>query len=59
MAQKRAILAAIGCLVAVGFASPCDARIVRFVVEQTRSFASGMSFGDVCGGSGFLDSRIS
>ena len=47
MAQKRAILVAIGCLVAVAFAPPCDARIVRFAVEQTRSFAGGMSFGDV------------
>src|ERR1700751_4298692 len=26
---------------------PCQARVVRFVVEQTRSFAGGMSFGDV------------
>ncbi len=47
MTQSRAILAAIGWLVAVAFALPCDARVVRFVVEQTRSFAGGMSFGDV------------
>jgi hypothetical protein len=47
MTQSRAILAAIGWLVAVAFAPPCDARVVRFVVEQTRPFAGGMSFGDV------------
>jgi Alcohol dehydrogenase GroES-like domain len=47
MAQSRAILASIGWLVAVAFAAPCDARVVRLVVEQTRSFAGGMSFGDV------------
>jgi hypothetical protein len=28
-------------------AQPCQARVVRFVVEQTRSFAGGMSSGDV------------
>jgi hypothetical protein len=28
-------------------ASLAEARVVRFVVEQTRSFAGGMSFGDV------------
>jgi hypothetical protein len=47
MTQSRAMLAAIGWLVAVAFAPPCEARVVRFVVEQTRSFAGGMSFGDV------------
>lgn len=47
MAQERALLAAIGWFLAVAFAPPCDARVVRFVVEQTRSFAGGMSFGDV------------
>jgi hypothetical protein len=47
MTQSRAILAAIGWLVAVAFALPCDARVVRFVVEQTRPFAGGMSFGHV------------
>jgi hypothetical protein len=47
MAQSRAILAAIGWLVALAFAPPCEARVVRFVVEQPRSFAGGMSFGDV------------
>jgi hypothetical protein len=31
----------------MAFAPPCDARVDRFVVEQTRSFAGGMSFGDV------------
>src|SRR6516165_1398267 len=47
MAQSREILAAIGWLVVVAFAPPCEARVVRFVVEQTRSFAGGVSFGDV------------
>ena len=47
MATKRAVLAAIGCLLAVAFSHPSEARVVRFVVEQTRSFAGGMSFGDV------------
>src|SRR5712671_5661086 len=44
---KRAVLAAIGCLLTVTFAYPCEARVVRFIVEQTRLFAGGMSFGDV------------
>src|SRR3984893_6930369 len=44
---KRAVLAAIGCLLTVTFAHPCEARVVRFIVEQTRSFAGGTSFGDV------------
>lgn len=47
MAQVRALLAAIAWFVVVAFGPPCDARVVRFVVEQTRSFAGGMSFGDV------------
>src|SRR5690348_7463198 len=47
MATKRAVFAAIGCLLAIAFARPGEARVVRFVVEQTRSFAGGMSFGDV------------
>src|SRR5689334_14030446 len=46
MAQKRAVCAAIGCLLAGVFGNPCEARVVRFVVEQTRSFADGMSFGN-------------
>ena len=45
--MKRAVLAAIGCLLTVAFAHPGKARVVRFVVEQTRSFAGGTSFGDV------------
>jgi Alpha/beta hydrolase domain len=47
MATKRAVFAAIGCLLAIAFARPGEARVVRFVVEQTRSFAGGMSFGDI------------
>jgi Alpha/beta hydrolase domain len=46
MAQKRAVCAAIGCLLAGAFGNSCEARVVRFVVEQTRSFADGMSFGN-------------
>src|SRR6266446_7184361 len=44
---KRAVLAAIGCLLTVTFAHPCEARVVRFIVEHTRSFAGGTSFGYV------------
>jgi hypothetical protein len=44
---KRALLAAIGCLLTVTFAHPGETRVVRFVVEQTRSFAGGASFCDV------------
>src|ERR1700756_3061615 len=44
---KRAVLAAIGCVLTVTFAHPCEARVVRFIVEQTRTFAGGASFGDV------------
>jgi hypothetical protein len=47
MATKRAVFAAISCLLAVATAYPCEARVVRFVVEQVRSFAGGTSFGDV------------
>lgn len=45
--MKRAILAALGYFLAVVWAHPSEARVVRFVVEQTRSFAGGMSFGSV------------
>src|SRR5438067_1327038 len=47
MATKQAVLAGIGWLLAVAFNYSCEARVVRFVVEQTRSFAGGTSFGDV------------
>jgi Alpha/beta hydrolase domain len=47
MAKKMAICAALGCLLTCLFIQSCQARVVRFVVEQTRSFADGMSFGDV------------
>src|SRR2546423_11893803 len=47
MAKKWAVFAAIGCLLTFAAIQPCHARVVRFVVEQTRSFADGMSFGDV------------
>jgi Alpha/beta hydrolase domain len=47
MATKQAVLAAIGWLLAVAFNHSCEARVVRFVIEQTRSFAGDTSFGDV------------
>ena len=47
MAKKWAAFAAIGCLLTLAIVQPSQARVVRFVVEQTRSFADGMSFGDV------------
>ena len=47
MPKKWGLFAAIGCLVALAVVQPGQARVVRFVVEQTRSFAGGMSFGDV------------
>jgi len=39
------ILLAAGFLLAYVVVQPSEARVVRFVVEQRRSFASGMSFG--------------
>jgi len=47
MAKKWAAFAAIGCLLTLAIVQPSQARVVRLVVEQTRSFADGMSFGDV------------
>src|SRR6516225_7702985 len=47
MTRKWALFAAIGCLVPFAVVQSGQARVVRFVVEQTRSFAGGMSFGDV------------
>jgi len=47
MPKKCGLFAAIGCLVALAVVQPGQARVVRFVVEQTRSLAGGMSFGDV------------
>ena len=47
MAKKWAAFAAIGCLLTLAIVQPSQARVVRFVVEQTRPFADGMSFGDV------------
>ncbi|MFL5269792.1 MAG: alpha/beta hydrolase domain-containing protein, partial [Stellaceae bacterium] len=46
MTKKWTLLAAVSCLVAF-VVQPCQARVVRFIVEQTRPFAGGMSFGDV------------
>src|SRR5690242_4701037 len=47
MAKKWAAFTAIGCFLTLAIVQPSHARVVRFVVEQTRSFADGMSFGDV------------
>src|ERR1700746_2436393 len=47
MARKGGLFAAIVCLVTLAVVQPGQARVVRFVVEQTRPFAGGMSFGDV------------
>ena len=47
MSRTHAVLAAVSCLLAATFGHPSEARVVRFVVEQTRSFADGMSFGNV------------
>src|SRR2546426_1963055 len=47
MAKKSAVLVVIGLLLAAAAPGASEARVVRFVVEQTRAFAGGMSFGDV------------
>src|SRR5262245_25516986 len=45
MVRLAAVVVAIGSLLA--WAAASEARVVRFVVEQTRTFAGGTSFGDV------------
>src|SRR5262245_60289662 len=45
MARMAGIFVLIGVLLAVP--GPSQARVVRFVVDQTRTFAGGASFGDV------------
>jgi hypothetical protein len=40
-------LSVLAALVAVAFSSPAEARVVRFVVQQTRTFADGTIFGSV------------
>jgi hypothetical protein len=45
MVRNSLILFAIGFLVAAALAQPSEARVVRFVVEQQRSFADGMEWG--------------
>jgi hypothetical protein len=47
MGKLALVCFATGMIVAAGGFRPSEARVVRFVVEQTRSFAEGMSFGDV------------
>src|SRR5262245_51472771 len=46
--MRKATLAVIGALVLPAVVPwPTEARVVRLVVEQTRTFADGKSFGDV------------
>jgi hypothetical protein len=46
--MKRTIIPVLAALVLTGIApAPSDARVVRFMVEQTRQIADGKSFGDV------------
>jgi hypothetical protein len=47
MAKLALVCFATAIIVAGAGFRPSEARVVRFVVEQTRSFAEGMSFGDV------------
>jgi Alpha/beta hydrolase domain len=45
MQRRVVIVSAIGCLVATAVPGPSEARVVRFVVEQQRAFASGVEWG--------------
>lgn len=45
MLRKSLLFMATGFLLAATLAGPTEARVVRFVVEQQRSFAGGMAFG--------------
>jgi hypothetical protein len=47
MTRRWLLFAVIGLLFVVGLPRPSGARVVRFVVEQRRSFAGGTSFGNV------------
>lgn len=47
MRKKLLILLAIGFLIAMAVPSLSEARVVRFVVEQTRLFADGIAYGEV------------
>src|SRR5712691_6110464 len=47
MVKKSAVLVVIGLLLAAAAPGASEARVVRFVVEQTRTFAGGMTFGTV------------
>src|SRR5712691_11625152 len=47
MVKKSAVLVVIGLLLAAAAPGASEARVVRFVVEQTRTFAGGMNFGTV------------
>jgi hypothetical protein len=45
MQRRVVIVLAIGFLVAAAVPGPSEARVVRFVVEQQRSFAGGVEWG--------------
>jgi hypothetical protein len=47
MVRRWMILSTVGFLLLLTVPDASDARVVRFVVEQTRAFAEGMSFGNV------------
>ena len=47
MTRRWLLFVVIGLLFAVGLPRSSGARVVRFVVEQRRSFAGGTSFGHV------------
>jgi hypothetical protein len=45
MVRKSLVLLAVGFLMAAAVPGPSEARVVRFVVEQQRSFAGGVAWG--------------
>jgi hypothetical protein len=47
MAKKWLFFGTLGYVLTFAILQPSQARVVRSAVEQTRSFAAGMSFGDV------------
>src|SRR5215831_16600184 len=47
MMSKASVAVLVAALCLSAAVATCDARVVRFVVEQTRPFAGGMPFGDV------------
>ena len=45
--MRKAMLVVVAVILQVVTSRPSEARVVRFIVEQTRTFAEGKSFGDV------------